>query len=72
MTTLNQVFPIHKQVPLDGLYLNERLMDMANELGRSLVLTDYLTDQNGVVAKADKDGKFQVPQEIKKIGRAHV
>jgi riboflavin biosynthesis pyrimidine reductase len=65
MTMLNQVFPVQKQVPLEGLYLNQGLMDMANELGRSLVLTDYLTDQNGVVAKADKNGKFQVPTEIK-------
>lgn len=62
---LNQVFPVQKQVPLEGLYLGQRLKAMANELGRSVVLTDYLTDQNGVVAKADKNGKFQVPKEIK-------
>lgn len=40
-------------------------MDMATQLGRSLVLTDYLTDRNGVVAKADKDGHFQVPTQLK-------
>lgn len=65
MTMLKQVFPVQKQVPLDGLYLNERLMKLADRLGRSLVLTNYLTDQNGVVAKQDRDGKFQVPKEIK-------
>jgi riboflavin biosynthesis pyrimidine reductase len=65
MLTVHQVFPAKKQVPLEGLYLRQRLMEMATELGRSVVLTDYLTDQNGVIAKAGKDDRFQVPAEIK-------
>ena len=65
MQMINQVFPVKKQVPLEGLYLDQRLMDMATEIGRSLVLTDYLTDKNGVVAKKDKDGHFQIPAELK-------
>ena len=62
---IKQVFPVKREVPLEGLYLDQRLKNMAAELDRSLVLTDYVSDNNGVVAKADKDGKFQVPKEIK-------
>jgi riboflavin biosynthesis pyrimidine reductase len=65
MQMIDQVFPLKKQVPLEGLYLDQKLMDMATEIGRSVVLTDYLTDQNGVVAKAGDDGKFQIPAELK-------
>jgi riboflavin biosynthesis pyrimidine reductase len=52
-------------VQLEGLYLKQRLLEMATQLERSVVLTDYLTDQNGVVAKANKNSQFQVPREIK-------
>jgi hypothetical protein len=62
---INQVFPVKKQVPLEGLYLGQRLGDIAAETGRCVVLTDYLADQNGVIAKAAKDGHFAVPAEIK-------
>jgi riboflavin biosynthesis pyrimidine reductase len=65
MLMIDQVFPVKKQVPLEGLYLSQRLREMATEFGRSLVLTDFLSDKNGVVAKASKDGHFQVPAEIK-------
>jgi hypothetical protein len=62
---IEQIFPQKIQVPLEGLYLDQRLRAMAARLGRSLVLTDYVTDKNGVVAKADAKGHFQVPVEIK-------
>jgi riboflavin biosynthesis pyrimidine reductase len=65
MQTIDQVFPVNKQVPLEGLYLDQKLMHMATELGRSLVLTDYIMDKNEVVAKAGDNGKFQVPAELK-------
>ncbi len=65
MVTINQLFPVKRQVPLEGLYLGERLTKLAEELGRSLVLTDYLTDKNGVVAKANKAGHFAIPAELK-------
>jgi hypothetical protein len=65
MPMIDQVFPVKKQVPLEGLYLHEKLLDMATHMGRSLVLTDYLTDKNGVVAKAGGDGQFQIPAELK-------
>src|SRR5215216_6356399 len=62
---INQVFPMKRQVPLEGLYLDQKLMDRAAELGRSLVLTDFLTDKNGVIAKATKDGHFAIPAALK-------
>ena len=62
---INQVFPVKRQVSLEGLYLDQRLMDKAAQIGRSLVLTDYLTDQNGVIAKATKDGRFEIPAALK-------
>lgn len=65
MRMINQVFPVKKQVPLEGLYLGQKLRDLATQIGRSLVLTDYLTDKNGVVAKAGKEGQFQIPAELK-------
>jgi len=65
MLKVNQVFPVKKQVPLQGLYLDQRLRELAAEIGRSLVLTNFLTDKNGVVSKADQDGRFQIPAELK-------
>src|SRR5215208_3867299 len=62
---INQVFPMKRQVPLEGLYLDQRLRDRAAEIGRSLVLTDFLTDKNGVIAKATKDGHFEIPAALK-------
>lgn len=64
MQMIEQVFPEKKEVPLNGLYLEEKLQDLAAHLGRSLVLTDYLTDKNGVVAKKGEDGQFRIPSEL--------
>lgn len=65
MLKVDQVLPIKKQVPLEGLYLGQKLMELALEIGGSLVLTDFLTDKNGVIAKAGKNARFQIPAEIK-------
>src|SRR5215213_4792832 len=65
MLMINQVFPVKKQVPLQGLYLGQRLMDVAADIGRSVVLTDFLTDKNGVVAKTTKNAHFEIPAELK-------
>jgi len=62
---INQVFPLKRQVPLEGLYLDQKLMDRAAKIGRGLVLTDFLTDKNGVIAKATKNGHFQIPTSLK-------
>ena len=65
MQIIDQVSPVKRQVPLDGLYLGQRLQELTAEIGRSLVLTDYLTDKNGVVAKAADGEHFKVPTELK-------
>ena len=62
---IDQVFPEKRQVPLEGLYLGQRLKELAAEIGRSVVLTDYVTDKNGVVAKAGKEAHFEVPAEFR-------
>jgi riboflavin biosynthesis pyrimidine reductase len=62
---IDQVFPVKSQVPLEGLYLDQRLLDRAAQIRRSLVLTDFLTDKNGVIAKATKDGRFEIPAALK-------
>ena len=63
MLMINQVFPVKRQVPLEGLYLDQRLMDRAAEIGRRVVLADFLTDKNGVAAKATKDAHFEIPAD---------
>src|SRR5829696_8806202 len=65
MVMINQVFPVKREVPLEGLYLAEELTKLAAEMGRSVVLTDYLTDRNGVLAKAAGEGHFEIPAELK-------
>jgi riboflavin biosynthesis pyrimidine reductase len=62
---VTQVLPEEKQLPLEGLYLDQRLAGMSAKIGRSLVITDFLTDRNGVIAKADEHHHFQVPVELK-------
>jgi len=62
---INQVFPEKKKVPLEGVYLEQRLAGISARIGRSLVIANFLTDRNGVIAKADGHANFQVPLEIK-------
>lgn len=63
--TVTEVFPEMKQLPLQGLYLGQGLAGMAAQAHRSLVLTTYLTDRNGVIAKADEQHHFKVPAETR-------
>lgn len=62
---LTRVFPEKGQVSLEGLYLGQRLVDMSVNMGRTLVVTDFLTDRNGVIAKADERHDFRVPLELR-------
>lgn len=62
---ITQVFPEKKPAQLEGLYLGEKLAGIAAKIGRSLVITDFLTDRNGVIAKTDGQHHFQVPLELK-------
>jgi hypothetical protein len=65
MVMINQVFPVKKQVRLERLYLGQSLMDIAAEIGRSLVVTDFLMDKNGVIAKATQEGHFEIPAQLR-------
>jgi riboflavin biosynthesis pyrimidine reductase len=62
---VTQVFPEHRQIPLSGLYLDQKLAELSARIGRALVITNYLTDQNGIIARADEQHHFQVPVELK-------
>ena len=65
MLNVQQVLPVRQLVPLRGLYLGQGLMQMSTQLGRSVVLADFVTDKNGVVATAYKPGRFHVPAELR-------
>jgi hypothetical protein len=60
-----ELIPLKRELPLDGLYLSQGLAKMSAEMQRALVLTTYLTDSNGVIAKADEQGHFRVPLETR-------
>lgn len=63
--TVTELFPEKKQLPLQGLYLGQGLAKMSAEMEKALVITTFLTDKNGVIAKADGHGQFQVPPETR-------
>jgi hypothetical protein len=63
--TVSQVFPEKKQMPLEGLYLGQRLAEISRKIGRALVITNFMMDRNGVIAKAGAQHDFHVPVEIK-------
>src|SRR5215212_1818645 len=65
MRKVNQVLLVKQEVPFEGLYLGQRLMEMSTEIGRSVVFADFLTDKNGVVAKAGKGAHLQIPAQLK-------
>jgi riboflavin biosynthesis pyrimidine reductase len=62
---VTQVFPEKRLVPLEGLYLGQKLAEISAKIGRSLVIANFLTDRNGVIAKADEHHHFQVPLELR-------
>lgn len=62
---VTQLLPEKQQLPLRGLYLGQRLAEISAQIGRALVIADFLTDRNGVIAKADEQHNFQVPLELK-------
>lgn len=62
---VTQVLPEKKQLPLVGLYLDQRLVEISTKIGKTLVIANFLTDRNGVIAKTDDQHNFHVPVEIK-------
>src|SRR6202142_1048500 len=62
---VTQVLPEKKQLPLEGLYLGQKLIEVSGRIERTLVIANFLTDKNGVIAKVDEHHNFQVPLELK-------
>lgn len=62
---VEQVWPIQRRAPLQGLYLGENLLGFSRRIGRAVVIANYLTDSNGVIAVADRPGHFRVPPGLK-------
>ncbi len=62
---ITQIVPVQARVPLEGLYLGQDLQRLSKSLGRTIFLADFLTDQNGVIAKKDAQDRFQIPPEIR-------
>ena len=62
---VSEVLPDKKQLPLQDLYLDQRLAMMSAQMERALVVTTFLADRNGVIAKADEHHHFHVPAEMR-------
>ncbi len=62
---LTQLFPDRRQVPLEGLYLDQNLAGISALIGRPIVAAGYITDRNGIVATTNEAGRLQVPPEIR-------
>lgn len=63
--SVTELLPEKREVPLQGLYLDQRLAEISAQADKVLVLTTFLTDRNGVIAKADEHHNFQVPPETR-------
>ena len=62
---VTQLFPEKQQVPLEGLYLDQRLSEISAKIGRTLVIANFLSDMNGIIAKRDEQNNFQIPPGLK-------
>ena len=62
---ITQLLPVRQEMALEGAYLAQGLAGMSARIQRPLVITNFLTDKNGVIAKAIKPHEFQVPPELK-------
>lgn len=57
--------PKKRVMPLENLYLSQSLLNVSENLGRSIVYTNYLCDLNEVIAVKDQDGFFRVPKALR-------
>jgi len=60
-----EVMPDKRVMPLENLYLSQRLHNVAENLGRSIVYANYLCDLNEVIAVKGQDGFFRVPEALR-------
>jgi dihydrofolate reductase len=63
--TVTEVLPEKRQRPLRGLYLDHGLAKQWVQRHQALVITTFLADANGVIAKAGQDKHFEVPRETR-------
>ncbi len=62
---VTELLPEKRQLPLEGLYLDQKLTEISAQLRKALVLTNFLTDKNGVIARTDQQHHFQAPPETR-------
>jgi hypothetical protein len=62
---VTQIFPVRRQLPLEGLYLGQGFAGTAAKIGRAMVISDFLTDCNGVIARLNQQHIFKVPLELR-------
>lgn len=62
---VTEILPTRRKLPLEGLYLKQDLVSLTAQLHKALVLSTYITDIHGVIAKADDQGHFHVPAETR-------
>ena len=62
---VKQLLPQQKKLPLNGLYLRHELKKIAEKLNRAIVVTNYVSDTNDVIAEKDEEGKWQVARDVK-------
>ena len=53
---LEQTVPKTERVQLEGLYLGHNLRERASKLGRPIVIANYITDKNDVIARKSTPG----------------
>jgi len=56
-----------KNVPVEGLYLKLNLKVLAEKNNGRLVISNYVTDLDDVIATRDENGEFQVAKELKNL-----
>ena len=66
-TSVSEIFPLKRTLPLSRLYLGQNLLRISENLKRSFVYTNYLTNEDDIIAVKDEDGNFQVAKEIKNV-----
>jgi riboflavin biosynthesis pyrimidine reductase len=50
---------------IEGLYLKRDLQGLSKKAGRMVIIANYVTDINDVIARKDESGEFQVATELK-------
>ena len=62
MMVIRQIEPEERRVSLEGMYLSHGLQEMAKSLSRPIVIANYVTDLNEVIAIEGERGS---PEELK-------